>query len=548
MKKIIVLYIFMILSIAGLALLMNMQWGVFSFINFPRGEHIAIEGANAILMFLVFLVGNYTYSKTQDERLVILAGGYLVGAIFNCIHIIVATAFPYDLLSLENIQNNPNIIYLLMSNLILPLAIYFALMHKPSQPQRHNFRFKVYSIYSFILLALLILPLLSHSFSTEVMYKFNLIMHSLEFINYSLYIMLAFIVINIRQSSNVTFFPTFTTGLIISGLGGLFYINPSLMPINEVLAHTFQDIGLIFILAGIPLLRTYAKYLRFKDELVAYLCLMLIAFYIVFISIASIVFHIIFPPFSAFIFVEFILIFQFIVYLMANKLTQPLTNIITSLGNYIPGKEPIIIPVIRHDEIGLLTEKINATERLSWQKILEVSQMAERERSIIRVFETMRRISDPNIIKNTIIEEINNIFNADRCFIALYDSANGIFYFDKYAQYLPSKTISNLDGVHEDDLEFKQFNDLFESNIEICFSNVEKYIAKNSLQGTPQASLLKEQNIKSCCSVPIYYSNQLLGYVILHYTNEYREFSKEDLTFLETMAKQIGIVIHQAGL
>lgn len=544
MKKIIVLYIFMILAIAGLAFLMNMHWESLSFINFPYKLHLAIEGTNSILMFLIFLAANNAYSKTKDERLVILAGGYLIGAIFNCMHIIMSTAFPYDLLSLDNIKNHPNIIYLLMCNLILPLAIYFALMHKPSQPHIDNFRLKVYSIYFLIFMGLISFPFFTHHFSLELIYKFNLILHALEFINYSLYIMLAFIVINIRQGSNLTFFPVFTTGLVISGLGGLFYLDPNILPLNGILAHVFEAVGLVFILAGINHFQAYAKFLRFKDELVAYLCLMFIAFYIVFVSIASIVFHIVFPSFSAFIFLEFILIFQFIVYLISNKLTQPLTRIIEYLNKYNPGDEPVIIPVIRRDEIGMLAEKINTAAILSWQRILEVSKIAERESSIRRVFEAMRRVSDQNIIKNTIIDEISRTLHPDKCIISLYDSVNNIFYFDKYLENLPSRVLANFDEVSEDELKFQEFYEIFKNDMEVCFANLEEYITKNSLKGTPTEKFLRENNIKSCCSIPIYYANNLLGFVILEYTKSYKELSEDELMFLKTMVTQIAIAIH----
>lgn len=547
MKKVILIYVLIIILIAGLALLINTPREFISLLKFPHSLHIIVEGSNSFLMFLIFLVGNHLYSKTKDERFAVLAGGFLVGAMFNCMHVITAKTFPYDILSVANIQNNPGIVYLLFSNLILPLAVYFTLVHKPSASGVQSFRFNIYSLYLFIFSVLTVFPLVINFFGAWLKYDFNLLMHAFEFINYSLYIMLAFTVINIRQSSGITFFPKFTLGLVILGLGGLFYINPSIVPGNELLAHTFEFIGLVFILSGIKSLQAYALFLRFKDELVAYLCLMLISFYIILVSLASILFHIIFPPYSAYIFIEFILIFQFVVYLIANKLTQPITNIIDTLSAYVPGERPINIPVIRNDEIGLLTEKINATSKLSWEKISEISKIAQRERAIRRIFESMRRVFDQNVIKNTIMEEINTMFTPDRSFIALHDSENNFFYFDKYYEHLPSKTLVEFNEINEEEIIIKQFTDLFDHNIDICFANVEEYIMKNALKGTKKEELLREYNIKSCCNIPIYYANSLLGYVIIQYTSQYREFNKEELAFLNVLATQIGIAIHQAA-
>lgn len=554
MKRTIILYILMIILIALIAILMSVKFDFLSTINFPKPLHIVLEGTNSILMALIFLVSNHMYSKTKDQRLIILAGGFLIGAILNSIHIIKVQGFPYDLLSLNNIPSNPSIIYLFLGNLILSLAIYFALVHKPSEEKTEDFRLKTYSLYFFIFLVLTICPYIIIHFLPKLKYELNILIYSLAFINYSLYIMLAFIVINIRQSSNLTFFPMFTTGLVILGLGGLFYINPLLIPFNEILAHIVQAIGLAFILAGIKHFQTYAKFLRIKDELAAYMCFSIVVFYIVVIAIRSTFFHIIFPPFVAYILVEFILIFQFVVYLIANIVIQPITKIITALNEYTPGREYLNIPVIRNDEIGQLTEKINAVSMLSYQKIFEISKIAEREHSIIRIFESMRRVSNQNVIKNSIVDELKTALNPDRIFIALYDSTNDSFYFDKYLEGLSSQALFNFckedegeyDEEKKEEIMIKKLNEFLKNNLELCFANVNDYIAKNSLERTQKEVLLKEYNVKSCCNIPIYYAGHLLGCLVIQYTKEFKEFDSIDLSYMKMMATQLGVVIHEA--
>lgn len=544
MNKIVIIYVLTIILIAILAISMNSPIVMFPNVSFPLPLHIILEGTISILMFLIFLVSNYLFLKTDDERMVIFAGGFLIGSVLNTIHIITVKAFPYDLLSLANIQNNPTLVYLLFGNLILPLSIYFALTHKPSKIPHKTFCFKIYSIYFLTFLALTTLPFLVNNFSPNFVKDFDLLINSLDFINYSLYITLAFIVINIRQSSRATFFPMFTTGLIILGLGGLFYINPSLLPVNEILAHIFQLIGLLFILFGTRLLVTYSKYLRFKDELVAHLCVVLIVFYIVFVSIVSALLHVMLPPISAYIFIEFILIFQFIVYLIANEVTRPITNIIDILSKYSPEKEFIEIPIIRNDELGELSAKINAVSKLSFNKILEISKFAERKQSEIRIFEAMRRISNQDIIKNSIIDEIKNALKADRTFIALYNSTDDSFYLDKYIENLPSKTLFDFKDEHQEERIIRRLNELLKNSLELCFSNVNEYITKNALEGSTRARVLRKYKIKSCCNMPIYYSGNLLGCLIIQYTKGYVELDKVDLAYLKTMAAQLGVVIN----
>lgn len=544
MKKVILIYILTITSIAALALWMQTPMVIFPGAEFPQSLHVILENTNSLLMLLIFLVANYSFLKSDDERLAILAGGFLVGAVWNIIHTASATAFPFDLLSVENIQNNPAIIYLLFSNLILPLSIYFALTHKPSNLPLKQFRFKIYSRYFVILLILSALPPLIDKFFPTFLPNFDLIAHLFEFINYSLFITLAFIVINIREASKVTFFPTFTIGLVILGLGGLYYIDPSLLPINGILAHIFEAIGLIFMLFGIKKFVMYSKYLRYKDELVADICLVLIVFYIVFVSITSILFHITYPPISGYIFIEFILIFQFIVYLIANEVVRPITNIIDSLNNYSPGKESIDIPIIRNDEIGMLSEKINLAAKLSLQKILEVSKIAERNHSVIRIFESVRRISNQDIIKNSIVDEVKNAINPDRIFIALYNPTDESFYYDKYIENLPSKTLMDFKDEHQEEKMVRRLNEFLKTSLELCFSNLDDYIIKNSLQGTKREKMLKRYGIKSCCNIPIYYAGKLLGCLLIQYTKDFVELDTTDFNYLKTMATQLGVAIN----
>lgn len=544
MKKIIVLYVLTIIFIALIAFLMGTPFEMFSFIHFPKWMHIALEGTNSLLMFLIFLVSNHMFSKTKNERLLIVACGFLIAATFNTVHIITVNDFPYDYLSLANLDNDPAMGYLFICNLILPLSIYIALLHRPSEQKPEVFKLNIYGIYFLIFLILCLTPYLINHLIPKFGHELDIIAHSLEFINYSLYIMLAFIVINIRHGSNTTFFPTFTLGLIISGLAGLFYLSVSYVQLNEILAHILQGLGLIFILIGMKKFLVYSLHLRFKDELVAYLCLLLIAFYIGFISIVSELFHVALPPVSAYVFLEFILIFQFCVYLISNKVTQPITKIIDALDEYTPGQEYTPIPVARNDEFGVLTNKINEISLLSLQKIQEVAKVAEREHSLVRIFESMRRVSNQDIIKNSIIEEVKNLINPDEIFIALYNKDEDCFYLDKYIEKLPSKIVYESEVEKKEEIMVTQLNEFLKTSLEICFSNIDKYIETNSLMGTKKEKIFREYNIKSCCNVPIYYSGQLLGCLVIQYTKDFVELDKLDITYLKTMAVQLGIVIH----
>lgn len=498
MKKTLIIYVLMIAAISILTLLMNIPSNFIGVTTFPRILHIGIETFNSILMLSIFFISNNLYSKTKNERFLILGGGFLFGAILNYVHVLTINVFPYDTLSLENLERHRTLIYLLLSNILVSLSIYFSLIYKPSINSKEHFRFKVYSTYFYIFILLIIAPFLFYRLLPEFINKFNIIVSSLECINYAFYIILASILINVGANNKQRCIPTFLLGLIIFGLGGVFFINPSQLPLNGILAHSCQTLGLLLILFGVPCIESFASQFKFKDELVAYLSLLLISFYVFFISITAGIFNIIFPPYSAYLFISFLLFFQLIIY---------------------------------------------AISAMSWQKVADIYTMAEREQSIIRTFETIQRISNPNIIKDTIINEIKKYFNPDKCFITLYDKDQNSFSIDRYHDNLPSRTLFDSDDMDEESMELKEFTDTFK-NMEIYFARAEEYIAKNSLKGCPHEKILKKFNIKSHYSFPIYYENNLLGYLILQYTKENKELSSDDFAFLKRMANQLAISIN----
>ena len=195
--------------------------------------------------------------------------------------------------------------------------------------------------------------------------------------------MLASILISARFGAKEHPINKLIVGLLILGITGLFYINPMLLPIKEIFAHVFNSLGLLFILLGLSELPDLESSLRVKDKLAANLSLLLILFYVVFISLISASLKIIFP------------------------------------------------------------------------------------------------------------QDLKKVFN----------------------------------------------------NLEINFSNVERYIKNYSLEGTPIKKLFNDLNIKSMYSFPINYEGKLLGYLILQYKKDYKKMSTDDLSFLEKMAKQIGIAM-----
>lgn len=498
MKKTIIFFGLLTLSIAFFAFLSNMPFEHLSFITFSQKLHVIIETIFSILLLLIFFKSEALYKKTKDKIFLILGYGFLAGMLFDLVHIFTIHTFPYDNLSFAHIEKNPTSVYLFIGNIIIPLVMYYSLIFKPSDDSdKKAFRLKALNIYFYISITLALIPLMIYFLLPNLLHQFYILTHTLEYVNYALYLMLASILINAKFNSFQQPITKFTAGLLVLGLGGLFYINPMLLPIKGILAHSTQILGLLLILFGLDEFPELKSSLENKDKLAASLCLIIICFYVIFISIISALSNVIFPQASGYIFIEALLLFQLIVYIFSI---------------------------------------------MSWNKVANVYVSAEHGKILLRVYDSMRRISNPSILKNTIISEINKEYRPDKCFIAIYNPENNSFEYDNYYKFLPSKTLQNFDDENAEDLELKELQNAF-NNIEISFPDINEYIKNRSLRGTPMEKFLTDLNIKSLYTIAINFESKLVGYLILQYKNGYKTLGAEDISFLEKMAKQIGIVI-----
>lgn len=498
MKKTIIFFGLLTISIAFFALISNMPLEPFSFITFPPQLHVLIETMISILLFSIVVKSELLYKKTQDKTFLVLGYGFLVGMLFNLIHIFTIHTFPYDNLAFEHIEKNPTSIYLFFGNIIIPLVLYYSLIFQSTLiSKKNNVRLKVINVYFYIFITLALLPIMIYFLLPNFLHQFYIVTHTLEYVNYALFLMLASILINAKFNSQKPPLTKFTAGLLVLGLGGLFYINPMLLEIKGILAHLTQALGLLLIFGGLDEFPDLKLSLEYKDRIAASLCLIIICFYVIFISIISAVSNVIFPQASGYIFIEALLLFQLVSYVFSTA---------------------------------------------SWNRVAKVYTSAEHSQILLRVYDSMRRISNKPIIKNTIISEIIKEYKPDKCFIAIYNPENNSFDYDDYHKFLPSKTLEIFDDLDAENLELKEFQNVF-NNIEISFSDINDYIKNRSLRGTPMEKFLTDLNIKSLYTIAINFESKLVGYLILQYKSVYKTLGAEDISFLEKMAKQIGIII-----
>lgn len=494
MKKTTFLYIGIILFISLIAILADYSFGFYSLISFPRSLHIVFEAIITIIMGMISFSSYNLYSKSSDQRFLILVLGFSLGAVLNFIHIFTSIEFPFDNLSFDNIVKNPTLVYLAICWFVIPLSIYASIIYRDKYSKQTNVKTKYLGIFLLLLLSILVFPIIVYFFFSKYLSNFYILVHSLEFVSYAIYIMLAAILINLNSSESLIFKnDRIVAGLFILGLSGVFYINPMLLTFGGVLAHLFLLIGLFLILVGLPQLPQIASAFKVKDELLAYLSIILIFIYAVFIAFISSIFHAIFPQEAGYVFIIALLFFQLVFYYFSTE---------------------------------------------SWNRVAGVYASAERDRALVSLFESARRGANSVIIKNIAIQEIFKDLQPDKCFIALYDKMHTLYY-DRYVESLPSNTLQDCSYLDvEEDLLSKlvvAFN-----NIEVNFSNKNIFITQQDLKNSAVESILNEFNIKSLYTVKIQHKAQVLGYIFICYTIDYKEFNIEDFEYLSKLASQIA--------
>lgn len=208
-------------------------------------------------------------------------------------------------------------------------------------------------------------------------------------------------------------------------------------------------------------------------------------------------------------------------------------------------KAVTILPQEQLDFISTLAEQVG-TAFYQAELYDKEKTTAESEGLLRRITETIRSSLDINAIKNTIVTEICKVLNADRCFIIEYNQSNDKF-IPVENEYLSSPDLKSSICFDLNN-EAKELEDINRNGGDLIITDIDKYIDENNLYNTPAEEHLREYNVQSGFSIPIFYYNQMLGILIIHYTSRKGGFSEEEVQLVKTLASQIAIALHQAEL
>jgi len=496
----------------------------------------------------------------------IIAGGFLTGSLISLIYAVVKYFFHYTILNIENLQQYPGVFYLLIESLFISGSLFIALFYPQIKfKEKNNFRINTYLIYLTIaILAITFISLLTFYIKDISGIKFLILAENLHIVDTTLFLFTAFIYANIKIEQSKNIFSIYIFALFTLAISAIFLLNPDLTPFFEFLSHIIKAVGYLLVLSGLNELNRMPLTISIRDKLLAYLAVTLVSFYIIFVTICSMIFGIKFPSIASAIFLETLIIISAILSVLFLNFITPITSIIKTMEKYKPEQEPEKISVMSNDEVGFLAQRLNTIIDSNWNytkeiliKQSKIQEFADKEMALLSISKAIRSTFDLNKILNIVCKEILKLFKVDKVVIASYKEE--LNEWDFLAECC-SKT---------DLLMSKNFQFTFETGNfvkEIVLDEGKNIVIKN-LEKSDFPDHFKnvylELDIKSILIIPIKgvkgkcaleetkgicKHREKWGIIGLFQTNSYKKWTQAEIDFLHEIAKQSFIAIHQTEI
>lgn len=238
-----------------------------------------------------------------------------------------------------------------------------------------------------------------------------------------------------------------------------------------------------------------------------------------------------------------------------NKLVKNDTKsdyaLILQSNNQIVG---LLVLHFIEDKKILTKEEFNFLKTIQYQvgqaiyrnMLIEQNQLiAKNEQSLRQIMLSSSSTFNFEQIINSIVTEMGKLFNADRCFFVEVDSINNInLPLQTYAEYLSSPNIRS----HLEVALTKKNTGTF---VNQTFSNKSIYVEdinEIDLPDEPKHMLIDQLSVKSYMIATVKYGETNFGALVLHYVNQYKKFSADDISLAEAMASQSANIINQVRL
>lgn len=183
------------------------------------------------------------------------------------------------------------------------------------------------------------------------------------------------------------------------------------------------------------------------------------------------------------------------------------------------------------------------------QNYQNTKQLAEREKLLRQIIETVRSTIDLDSVKHEMVIQIGTFLKADRVFFADYFPDKGKYFTSEGNEYRSSdriRTFVGYDFVATSGF-IEAIREIHLSGKDIIFSDLDKYLEENNLKGSLIENFYRETGFIASMAINIYYNEVFYGNLVITFENK-REITNEEIEMVRTLADQAGIAIYQSTL
>lgn len=190
----------------------------------------------------------------------------------------------------------------------------------------------------------------------------------------------------------------------------------------------------------------------------------------------------------------------------------------------------------------------NSISEIAHQKF-ELIKKTERESLYKHIMETIRGSLDIDVVKHEMVFQIGSHMNADRVAFADYDSSKGNYFISPENEYRSSSEVKTFIGYDFAATPgfIEAIRELHLTGKDITFSDLDKYLEENKLEGTGIENFYREMGFQSSMAINISHGDTFYGNLVITY-GEKRDLKEEDIQFIKMLAGQAGIALYQADL
>lgn len=205
-----------------------------------------------------------------------------------------------------------------------------------------------------------------------------------------------------------------------------------------------------------------------------------------------------------------------------------------------------IVPIEKVQEAAQLLYIVANIISEIGHKNLELIEKNDRDNLYKNIVETIRSSLDIVETEQKIINIVGKTLNADRCFIVDYDKVNDKFLIVK-DEYLSSNNILTFTGI-DVNVAFPNFAAAVKKGKPLIINNKEIFLQTDNQNFDVDKKTMKKYGINSAFVFPVYYFEEFLGLLAIHYVNKKHTITSEEINLITMIADQIAIALHQANL